>query len=330
MVTRNVLISVILTMTLIGCTKVQVEHVEKITAAAWSDDGNKVLYSKVEYDEIKEVMFFGGTGEVKTDNEARTLYLSDKEMSSSEYLTDFYGISSWEVDTSKLHFKSEMGYVVTRSGSSGAYQKGVDGPIHTSGVDYRIYDLNGNTLYRISKEKDSYCENFSTVIPSIKAFPSPDGSKIAVAESMKTCELDIKVLDFENDFEVVHRTKVEGAGISGMFWLDEQNLFINSCSSYGCSDEWYLVRADENTYVNDDQFASLCLGGAIVNSDINKDFEKLHIVSDDKIEIYETDDFSSTGFHMYGGPNTRRPDSPEGCVSVNDFFGESKISFTDN
>ena len=54
MLKTNFLISVILTVTLIGCTKVQVEHVEKITAAAWSDDGNKVLYSKVEYDEIKD------------------------------------------------------------------------------------------------------------------------------------------------------------------------------------------------------------------------------------------------------------------------------------
>lgn len=305
----RIILIVMTVMLLAACSK---EHMSEISATAWSDDSEQIAFLEKSFVRIK------GINGIADKNIKYRLGLTDRNDDSRKYISEYFNFKKdifKDLTPKDVYFKSDAGYFLVRSGSSGSIIK--NGEIFTDNVDYNFYDLDGNIIYQISKKPDEYCEQFSTALPVIRAVPSPSGAKVAVVETTSSCELEIKILTYNGGFEVLTSETISGMAVAGMFWVGDNNLFINSCLWVGCSDNWNLFRIGEIHLIDDDLFDSLCLSGVVVSSNINSSWERIEwSKTGQSPNIILTDDFNHTELGYFNESNTRKPDDPENCISV--------------
>ena len=295
-----------------GCSK---ENVGEIAAVSWSDDSEKIAFLEKNYEEVSSPF------DVQVENIRYRIGITDREDQSREYITgsfNHHNNSLNDLARKEVYYKSQSGYFLVRVGSSGSYSE--NGNIFTDKFEYNFYDPNGSIIHQISKMKNEYCEEYHhTAIPSIRAMPSPSGMKIAVVETTRECELNINILTYTGIFEPLTTERIQGVGIGGLFWVDENNLLVNACPLGRCSDNWNLVRTGEVHSINQEIFESICLSEAIVSSEINSAWEKIEWDSpQNHPSIIEIDSFNYTELGYFKDSNTRTPDNPEDCININD------------
>lgn len=292
-----------------GCS----ETFSTVVATSWSDNSEKIAFLEQSHEEkitgvstsIRNVKFRLGVINRKGDEK--------------KYVTDYFkrNKSGRRYTLLEIFFKSKAGYFVVKIDESGSHS--TNGVTFIADYDYHIFDMDGDILHSISKQKDQYCEYHTGIYPSIRVVPSPDGDYLAVFETLSSCELDIQILDVNDDFSLIDRQIIAGITSDGMFWIGEDQLYINSCLSLGsCEDNWVLIRPGVEPWtISPELFSSLCLDGVILSGNINfngeyiewKDLNKPIIIKDIKNDI-------SSGLNWRLVSIDRELDNPENCVSV--------------
>ena len=297
-------------MAISGCSKT--ENVQEISAASWSDNSEQIAFLEKKYDRVH------GIDETSIKNIRYRLGITDRNDRSRQYITQDFNYRNeqlTDLSSKELYYKSNSGYFLVRVGNSGSFISNSE--IFTDNVEYEFYDSSGNIIHQILKTPNEYCDQFHTAIPVIRAMPSPTGNKIAVVETLSTCELNIDIMTYNGSFEVLTTERIEGIGIGGLFWVDENNLLINSCLWIGCTDNWTLIRIGEIHSINQELFESICLSGVVVSSEINASWEKIDWSHPgNHPNISETESFNHTELGYFKESNTRKPDNPEGCISI--------------
>lgn len=296
--------------TLTGCST---DVVEKIYTTAWSDNSEKIAFVERRHEEVH------GVDESAIKNIEYRVGIINRDGESKQFITNYFKGSKFDYPTSRndLYYKSNAGYVLVGVGNSGRVV--VDHEVFTDDYDYYVFDLNGNIIYKISKDPQQYCESFTTVFPPIRATPSPSGNLIAKVEATSDCGLEVSFLDYSKNFQVVNKNRITGVAITGLFWVNENNLLINACIWGGCTDNWVLVRPgrEKTVSIDNDLFISLCLAGAIVSSNINQSGEKIKWSDPGStLEVIKTQDYSGTELNWMENTDTRLPDNPENCISI--------------
>lgn len=189
-----------------------------------------------------------------------------------------------------------------------------DDGIFTDKYEYHLYDLSGNITNTISKTPKQYCKTFNTYIPSIRVLPSPSGDLVAKVETTAECELEIRILDYNNNLSTLYSKRINGLAVAGLFWVNESNLLINSCLWIGCTEGWVLLRvgAEKEIPISAELFNSLCLAGSVVSSSVNAAGEKI----DNNLVVGRIESYAGTELSRLPTGPTRGPDNPTNCVSV--------------
>ena len=287
-----------------GCSK----DVVDIVATAWSDDSEQIAFLERSY----EKKYNGSDYAIK--NIEYRIGTIGRDGGSIQYRTDqFSGGGSDNLYRNKeLYFRSRAGYFLVRVGNSGTSVR--DDRIFTDTHEYYLYDMSGNLSNTISKTQEQYCKTFNTYIPSIRAVPSPSGDLIAKVETTSDCELEIRILDYNNNLSTKFSKRIDGLAVAGLFWVNESNLLINSCLWIGCTEGWVLLRvgAEKAIPISAELFNSICLEGVIVSSSVNAAGDKV----DNNLAIGKNETYSGTELNSRTTGPTRSPDNPENCVDI--------------
>jgi len=293
-----------------GCST---DVIKDIVATSWSDNSKKIAFIERRYEKRYNVT------DSSIENIEYRLGVIDRNNEFRQYITDYFkgSKSSNLFTTQEIHYKSNAGYFLVRVGDSGSYIK--NNVIFTDEYEYFLYDIEGNIIHKITKAPQQYCDNFNTIIPSIRAMPSPSGNLIAKVETTINCELEITILNYNHNFEALNIQRIDGIAIAGLFWVDEKNLLINACLWVGCTDNWILIRPEEEESVSIDNelFLSLCLAGKIVSSNINSSDEGIEWSDPGRnLEIVKIGDYSGTELNWRTNSDTRKPNDPEDCINI--------------
>ena len=292
-----------------GCS----ETFSTIVATAWSDNSEKIAFLEQRHKEKS-------TGVSKTIGNVKfRLGIINKEGDEKQYITDYFSRSpsGRAYSSLEIFFKSNAGYFVVKIGESGTYS--INGVPFTDNYDYHVFDMNGTILHSISKQKDQYCEYNTGLHPSIRVVPSPDGNYLAVFKTLSTCELDIQILDVNDDFSITDTQRIAGITSVGMFWIGEDQLYVNACLTLGsCDDNWVLIKPGvESITIDPELFSSLCLDGVTLSGNVNSNGE--NIVWNDLSEpilIENIKNDISLGLNWRFVSINRELDNPENCVNI--------------
>lgn len=289
-----------------------------IVAVAWSDDGQEIAFLERSYK-----TGYRGVARSTFDIKYR-IGVTDREGGHKEYITDFFEGNTSGSTFQELFYKSNMGYVVAKIGKSGFYTETNanepigQGTVFTDRFDYHIFDMSGNLLHSISKKPNEYCRYYSGLQPSIRVMPSQSGRYLAVSETTSDCELDVRILDFNDDFAVIDSQRFAGVTSVGMFWINESQLFVNTCLGVVCEDNWVLVRPGvEALLLEQELFNRLCLDGIVISGDINSAGERIIWNSPEgalQIEDIRGDLPNSLNWKMIS--IDRELNDPENCVYI--------------
>ena len=150
--------------------------------------------------------------------------------------------------------------------------------------------------------------------------PSPSGELIILINWEGDCSFKATIYNMNLEVDIFNPIEIPGYKINGVFWVNETSVMINTCLEYSkCVDNWMLVRDGEVTPIDNELFSSLCLAGSIVDSNINSIGEKVEWREIGSLPtITQVASYVGTEIASVTPENTRAPDSPDGCINVED------------
>lgn len=253
------------------------KHRNQILSPVWSDDNSDIAYILNSY-EFKDHWPAGGDSR----NRSFSIYKMDSQLQSKSLL-----VSDIKGQAGILFYMKSQKYVITGIRSADFYM---------------IDSETGGVIQTFKPTEKALCADKPGNFQSFFVLPSLSGDKLAIIETVPSCEININFLiKLENNWTDGGNYKIQGNDFDDLTWVSNDSLLISNCLET-CSEEYYLISIDSGVEkvasVND--FYEPCTFVNTSSSFVSKDGIELYLNPEEKNKISKRSIFENPDLYLYG------------------------------